>query len=69
MLLTKVLSILLLMNSQDSALNELLRSNDKIYVVVAVLSIIFAGIVIYLTVLDKKLSHLEKMLKEKTKSE
>jgi len=69
MLLNKILSVLLLLNSQESALNELFRSNGKIYVVVAVLCIIFVGIVIYLTVLDKKVSKLEKMLKDKGKAD
>jgi len=37
-----------------------MRSNGKIYVVVAVLVTIFIGIVIYLVRLDKKISKLEK---------
>lgn len=36
-----------------------MRSNGKIYVVVAVLVTIFIGIVIYLVRLDKKISKLE----------
>ena len=36
------------------------RSNGKIYVVVAVILTIFAGIVLYLVRLDRKLTHLEK---------
>jgi hypothetical protein len=36
------------------------RSNGKIYVVVAVILTIFAGIIIYLIRLDRKISHLEK---------
>ena len=37
-----------------------LRSNGKIYVVVAVLLTILAGIVLYLIRLDRKISKLEK---------
>jgi hypothetical protein len=38
------------------------RSNGKIYVVIAVILTIFAGIIIYLVRLDKKISRLEKDL-------
>jgi hypothetical protein len=37
-----------------------MRSNGKIYVVVAVILTIFAGIVFYLVRLDRKISKLEK---------
>ena len=37
-----------------------MRSNGKIYVVVAVLVTIFIGIIIYLIRLDRKISKLEK---------
>lgn len=37
-----------------------MRSNGKIYVVVLVLATIFAGLIIYLIRLDRKISHLEK---------
>ena len=40
-----------------------MRSNGKIYVVVAVLVTIFIGIVIYLIRLDRKLTRLEKETK------
>ncbi len=36
------------------------RSEGKIYVVVTILSIVFAGIVVYLIRLDRKISRLEK---------
>ena len=41
----------------------LMRSNGKIYVVVAVLLIILIGLFIYLINLDRKLSRLEKEAK------
>lgn len=39
---------------------DTLRSNGKIYVVVAVILTIFAGIIIYLVRLDNKITRLEK---------
>ena len=41
-----------------------LYQSGKIYVVVTVLSVIFAGIVIYLILLDRKISKLEKEIKK-----
>lgn len=38
---------------------NVMRSNGKIYVVVLVLATIFAGLIIYLIRLDKKISKLE----------
>lgn len=42
---------------------DVMRSNGKIYVVVGVLSIVLTGIFIYLFVLDRKLTTIEKRLK------
>jgi hypothetical protein len=39
---------------------DTMRSNGKIYVVVAVILTIFAGIIIYLVRLDNKITRLEK---------
>ncbi len=39
---------------------DTMRSNGKIYVVVAVLATIFAGIFAYLVMLDRKISKIEK---------
>ena len=39
------------------------RADGKIYVVIAVLSVILLGIVVFLFMLDRKLSRLEKQLK------
>jgi CcmD family protein len=39
---------------------DTLRQNGKIYVVVAVILIIFIGIILYLVRLDRKISKLEK---------
>lgn len=50
--------------AQDSArpvdMADTFRSNGKIYVVVAVILTIFAGLIIYLIRLDRKLNKLEK---------
>ena len=66
-LFLSLLASSLLTFAQDVAAVEMatgLRSSGKIYVVVAVLVIIFIGIVIYLTRLDKKISKLEKEMKK-----
>ncbi len=42
-----------------------LYQSGKIYVVVTVLSIIFIGIIVYLIVLDRKISKLEKEIQNK----
>jgi CcmD family protein len=39
---------------------DTMRSNGKIYVVIAVILAIFAGIIIYLVRLDRKISRLER---------
>ena len=41
---------------------DTMRSSGKIYVVVAVLSIIFIGITTYLILIDRKISKLEKLI-------
>lgn len=46
--------------SNDVEMADALRQNGKIYVVVAVILAIFAGIIIYLIRLDRKISKLEK---------
>ncbi len=43
-----------------SEMADLMRSNGRIYVVVAVMLTILAGLVLYLVRLDKKISRLEK---------
>ncbi len=60
------LSILLILLSfqtqaQDNKIEmaDVLRSNGKIYVVVAVMAIIFIGIVIYLFSIDKRIKKIE----------
>ena len=65
------LILLLLINfvsiAQDTAeaveMADTMRSNGKIYVVLAVILTIFLGIIIYLVRLDKKMSRLEKEIR------
>jgi CcmD family protein len=49
---------------QGVEMADTMRSEGKIYIVVAVIAIIFIGIVIYMISLDRKLSKLEKEIKE-----
>ncbi|HCS19260.1 MAG TPA: CcmD family protein [Bacteroidetes bacterium] len=50
----------LTLQAQDVEMATGLRASGKIYVVVAVLVTIFAGITIYLVALDKRIRRLEK---------
>jgi len=59
--------LLLLLSStavfaQDASvqMDDALRANGKIYVVVAVIAIIFTGIAIYLFTIDRRLKKIEK---------
>ena len=65
----KLISMLLLLfaqllvfaqNNEPVAMADTMRSNGKIYVVVAVLLTVLTGLFIYLWRLDKKVSKLEK---------
>jgi CcmD family protein len=55
-------TVLFAQDNNPGIANEM-RSNGKIYVVVAVLTAIFIGIVLYLIRLDRKLSKLERETK------
>ena len=46
--------------SAQTEMADMMRSNGKIYVVVAVLATIFAGIFAYLVYLDRKIGKIEK---------
>jgi len=62
--ITALLFINFLSHAQETTdtvdMADTMRSNGKIYVVVAVILTIFAGIIIYLIRLDKKMTKLEK---------
>ena len=52
-------------NAQQPEMADAMRSEGKIYVVVAILLIIFAGLIAYLVMLDRKVTRIEKKLPEK----
>jgi len=60
--LTVLLSLLLpaIAFAQRPEMADAMRSNGKIYVVVAAVAIVFLGIVAYLIRLDRKISRMEK---------
>lgn len=53
----------LLAQPGDVEMADAMRSNGKIFVVVGVIAIVFTGIVIYLVSIDRKVSKLEKKIK------
>lgn len=61
-----VLFFVLVARAQDgtakSAIGETMRSNGRIYVVIAVILTILAGLILYIARLDKKMSRMEKEL-------
>lgn len=62
----KLITILVLIlftffaNAQDVNMADVMKENGKIYVVIAVMLTILAGLVLYLIRLDRKISKLEK---------
>jgi len=57
-------------NAQDAEMADSFRAEGKIYVVVAIVVIVLAGLILYLFTLDRKISKLERMIasKKQTKS-
>ena len=62
----RLVVVMLLMSlqglAQDVEMADSLRSSGKIYVVVAVLVVIFLGLAFYLFNLDRKMSKIEKKI-------
>ena len=52
-------------SAQQPEMADAMRSEGKIYVVVAILLVIFAGLIAYLVMLDRKVTRIEKKLPEK----
>ena len=50
----------LIINAQNVNMADAMKENGKIYVVIAVILTILAGLVLYLVRLDRKISKLEK---------
>lgn len=63
MVLGVMLPTVILAQGSEIEMADRMREDGKIYVVVAVLSIVFAGIVLYLISLDRKIKKLEKQQK------
>jgi len=52
-------------SAQDAEMADVMRSEGKIYVVVAVILGVLTGLILYLVVMDRKVSRLEKKLEGK----
>ena len=63
LLLSALVMLFFVSNVFAQTMADEMRGNGKIYVVVAVLTTIFIGIIIYLIRLDRKISKLEKETK------
>jgi len=50
--------------SQDAEMADKFRADGKIYVLIAIILLIFAGLAFYLFTIDRKASRLEKRLDE-----
>lgn len=48
--------------AQEVEMADTMRSEGKIYVVVAIILVLFIGLIIYLISIDRKVSNLEKRL-------
>ncbi len=55
----------LLFAQRDVEMADTLRTNGKIYVVVAIVLLILAGLIGYLVMLDRKVTRLEKRLRDR----
>jgi CcmD family protein len=62
--LAALLLPLLAAAQSDIAMADTFRQEGKIYVVVAVLSIIFSGIVFFLILIERRLARIEKQMKQ-----
>ena len=60
--LLSVLGLASFAQGEEVAMADSMRNDGKIYVVVAVIVTIFAGIFVYLIRLDRKISKLEKTI-------
>lgn len=57
---TLFIFLALFVNAQGTTMADIMKENGKIYVVIAVMLTILAGLVLYLIRLDRKISKLEK---------
>ena len=54
-------------SAEPVEMSDMLHANGKIYVVVTVIAIIFLGLLSYLILIDRKVSRLEKEVRERGK--
>jgi len=59
--ITALLFLTIITTAQDIEMADGMKANGKIYVVIAVMLTILAGLVLYLVRLDRKVSKLEKI--------
>jgi len=59
------ITILPTLAQEQIAMADGLRAEGKIYVVVAIIAVIFVGIIIYLINLDRKITKVEEQLKQR----
>lgn len=65
LLLTMTLTtIVSLASAQQAEMADVMRSEGKIYVVVAIILIVLSGLILYLFLLDRKLTRMEKQLRK-----
>lgn len=65
--LLAILSSLSLKAQTEPEMADGMRSEGKIYVVVAIILIVLSGLIVYLFTLDKKVSKLEELVRNKNK--
>jgi CcmD family protein len=67
--LTALLSLFTVLTAQAQAstveMADTMRSEGKIYVVVGIVLIVLVGLIVYLVVMDRKVSRLEKQLSDR----
>ena len=51
--------------AQNAEMADTFRSEGKIYVVVAIILIVLIGLILYLFLMDRKMSRLERIIQEK----
>jgi hypothetical protein len=59
-LIVFLFSTTLLSAQEKNSFNDTMRSNGRIYVVIAVILVILIGLILYLVRLDRKISKMEK---------
>lgn len=60
LLITSVLSTQVVMAQDKTEMADTMRSNGRIYVVVAVVLVILLGLILYLVRLDRRITKMEK---------